>query len=682
VLSDLTWVASPGPITYDSLYNGETFDGRKARSLEGWATSDFDASSWSHVLMASSKANAAVLSAALFEPVRHLAHFTPLRITSPRHGVQVFDFMQNIAGIVQLSGLRCSAGTNVTLRHAELLQHPPYGPTDGSIYVGNLRSARATDVYTCSGDASGERYTPTFTQHGFRYVEVSGLAFPLRADQVTAVEMHTDIQPHSTVLFSQPLLNQIQHNTVWGQKANVMSGVATDCPQRDERRGWTGDAALTAEEAVYNFMMGAVYTRWLLQYQDDQTSSGASNNFVPDLGSGAGAPNWQSAYPSIVWALYRYYGDVGPAETHHASLIKYYDNLERQYNASGGLLNYPTGFGDWVPAGQMGDHHLIGAFALLHDLKMGADFWAGSSVPGAAAQAARCTSLFARGAKDFHKAWYKPDKGYYANGMQTEQAMALYLDIVPADLKAAVLNYTIHDVMVTHRKHTTTGIIGIKCLLEVLAANGRADVALEMLLQDTYPSYGYMIKGGELGVEPATTLWELWNSDQEGPGMNSRNHIMFGTVSAFFYRQLMGITPLKPGYAVVGVQPTGIFSGKLTHASASVWTPRGDVHVSWQIKQADATSKVEETTSEMAESAKGPDSVFQLQVTIPSGATALVAVAASAAAIITEGGQVVWQKGAFVAGVPGFTSATTLGGPEPAVQFAVASGTYVFEATM
>ena len=138
-----------------------------------------------------------------------------------------------------------------------------------------------------------------------------------------------------------------------GQKSNIMSGVPTDCPQRDERRGWTGDTALTAEEAAMNYGMGAVYTRWLLSYADDQNADGASSNFVPSLGSGDGAPNWQTAYPTLMWVLYTYYGDVGPTEAHHDSLVRYYTHLEALYNASSHLAAYATGFGDWVPAGPM-----------------------------------------------------------------------------------------------------------------------------------------------------------------------------------------------------------------------------------------------------------------------------------------------------------------------------------------
>ena len=284
-VSDLSWKVGASPITYNSLYNGEAFDGRRAAALAGWSSTGFDDSRWAAAAAAKSSARA-VLSSALFEPTRHLSRRAPVSITSPAPHVQVFDFGQNLAGVVSLRGLRCESGQRVTIRHAELLTHPPYGAVDGSIYVGNLRTAKATDVYTCRGDpGEAEEFTPTFTQHGFRYAEVSGLLKePLAASQVSAVEMHTAIVQHSTVGSSDARLNRMQQAILWGQKTNVMSGVPTDCPNRDERKGWTGDTALTAEEAAHNFGMGAVYTRWLLQFGDDQLGGGATTDFVPATG--------------------------------------------------------------------------------------------------------------------------------------------------------------------------------------------------------------------------------------------------------------------------------------------------------------------------------------------------------------------------------------------------------------
>jgi len=662
LLSDLSWKVHAGPITYDSLYNGEHYDGRLEEQVAGWSTAPFNDAQWQAAAYAKSAANGALLASRLFQPIRHLKTFAPLAVRSPRLGVQVFDFGQNMAGVVRLKGMRCAAGSNVTIRHAELLMHPPYGDYDGStIYVGNLRGAKATDIYTCRGDGSGETYAPTFTQHGFRYAEVSGLLAPLTETQVEAVEMHTDIQQHSSVVFASPMLNAIQHATLWGQKSNVMS-VPTDCDQRDERRGWTGDAALTFEEALYNFGMGAVYSRWLDEFRDDQAADGASNDFVPALGQGDGAPNWQSAFPSIVWGLYKYYGDTAVVRRNYAALSRYYDNLERLYNSSSKLAAYATGFGDWVPAGPMGNTHLIGAFALLHDLQMGASFFNISDLPAGPARAARCALLLRRAAADFHSAFFNASTGYYGTGLQTEQALPLYLGIVPKEVLPRVLNHTIADIA-QHGGHTTSGIIGIRCMLDALTDAQRTDVALDMLLSDSYPSYGYMLKGGDHGWEPATTLWELWDSDSQGPSMNSRNHIMFGSVSAWFYRKLIGITPLTPGFERISIRPSGIGHSSLKHASAVVATPRGDIVVS---VEANSTS-------------------MTLGITLPVGTTSVVAMPlfttqeVHGAFAISERGASVWCMNAFESGVSG-VRAGKLSPDGSYVELEVDSGMYHFEA--
>ena len=677
-----TWKASKGPITYNSLYNGEHYDARVAAALAGWSGAGFDDGTWAAATNATSAANGAVISSQLFEPIRHLARLPPASVGLPASDVQVFDFGQNMAGVVALTGLKCAAGQNVTIRHAEVLQHPPYGPKDGNIYVGNLRGAQATDIYTCRGDGTGEDYTPTFTQHGFRYAEVTGLGAPLMPDQIRAVEMHTALSQHSAVEFGTPLLNKIQHAVLWGQKSNVMS-VPTDCPQRDERRGWTGDAALTAEEALYNYGMGAVYTHWLDVFPDDQAPNGGSNDFVPALGGGEGAPNWQSAFPTLIWGLLTYYGDGTMATKHFDALGKYYDNLEAEFNSTG-AKGFRTGYGDWVvpPPHPMGDKHLIGMFALLHDLQMGEAIFSAVPSRAEAARRARLASLHARAAADFHATFYDAAKGYYGSGLQTEQSMPLYLGIVPAAVKSKVFDHLVHDIEVTNGGHTTSGIIGIKCALEVLSAAGRTDVALRMLARTDYPSYGFMITHPD---EPATTIWELWDSPTEGPGMNSRNHIMFGTVGSWFYKWLLGVTPLAPGYAPpvataggaaaganssISVRPSGIGEVNLTRASGSVYTPLGDVTVAWALN---ATTRR-----------------LDLNTTIPPTALATVGVAIAARGCapkraadvtITEGGHPVWKGGKFVPGVAGVLSGA-LSADAKAVDFQVQAGAYAFAVSL
>eukprot|EP00939_MAST-03C_sp_MAST-3C-sp1_P000379 g379.t1 len=627
VVSDSkTWKTSAGPITYDSLYNGEHYDARLEQ--DGWTTNGFDDSAWTLASSAESQtASSSPLVSSAFEPIRIVSAREPESSSSPAPGLVVYDFGQNLAGIVRISGLRCASGVNITIRHAELLMHEPYGPADGNIYVGNLRAAQATDIYTCKGDPDGETYEPRFTQHGFRFAEVHASDGEATWDRIESLEMHTDVRQHSRLEFSEAvsLLNKIQQNVLWGQKSNLMS-VPTDCPQRDERRGWSGDASLTAELATINFQMGAFYTHYLNQIQDDQQNDGAVTNFVPSLGTGDGAPNWQTVYPSLVYALFKYNGDVAPVKRHYDSLKRYYAYLDSKYNETG-IKNYMTGFGDWCPPppAVKANGHLVGAFAYLYSLKLGAEFF---DAAGYKDDALHCTSMFESVSKEFHDAFW--NETHYLSGLQAEQALPLYLDIVPDDVKDQVLNYTVNDIVVTNDVHTTCGIIGIKCLLETLTDNGHGDVALEMVAHvDTYPSYGYMVTGG--GVEtPATTIWELWDSPAEGPGMNSRNHIMFGTVGSWMYKSLAGITPIEAGYGVIGIAPTGIGGrNNMTSAYASVGTPLGDVVSSWSI---DATS-----------------GKYTHLVSVPVGATAQISVPATSsdAAIVREGGAVVWRNGAF-----------------------------------
>lgn len=581
VSSDMKWKVAAGPIFYDSLYNGESYDARA--ETPGWDSAGFDDSKWAFAIQAQSVANKAIVSPATFEPIRHLTPFVPISITEVSLDKIVIDFGQNMAAVVRLRirAGRAIGGKNVTIRHAEVLQHPPYGPEDGNIYVGNLRSARATDLYVMKGDQTGEVYTPSFTQHGFRFVEISGLGYLPTVDEIVALEMHSDIEEAGNIAFSSAteLLNKIHHNVQWGQKSNLMS-VPSDCPQRDERRGWMGDAGLTAEEALYNFKLGAFYTSWLDLVHDDQLANGAVPNFVPSLGSGAGAPNWQTAYPTLIHEMFITYGDTQIIQRHWSFLAKYQMYWDGNYNATG-LKNLITGFGDWVPPPPFpqADLHLTAAFAYVRDKMLFIDM---ANAIGDTATAQRLQKALDSLRAEFHTAFFNTASGFYGSGLQTEQAFGLWLNAPPSqDVYDKVLAYFINDIMVTQKVHPTTGIIGWKYMLEVLSLNGRSDVGIALNLQTTYPSFGYMIQG-EGNAEPATTVWELWDSDKEGPSMNSRNHIMFGTNGAWFYHSLAGIQ--KHGLlAPLVIQPSGINSNGLASVAASALTAYGPVDVSWSV---------------------------------------------------------------------------------------------------
>lgn len=291
---------------------------------------------------------------------------------------------------------------------------------------------------------------------------------------------------------------------------------------------------------------------------------------------------------------------------------------------------------------------------------MGSEFF--STLSQGSANAAKYKAMFEKLGPEFHSAFYDADKGYYGTGLQTEQALPLYLGIVPAEVLGTVLNYTVNDIVSTHGTHTTSGIIGIKMMMEALTKYGYENVALDLALQNTYPSWGYMIEG-EGNMEPATTIWELWDSDKEGPGMNSRNHIMFGTVSSWLYKCLMGINP-ETGFQAEGwskptIAPRSVNHANLTSASASVATPFGSLGASYQV---------------------GANDTLTMKVSIPHGVkNATVNVPFSNPTTIMEGGKAVWSNNQFVPGVDG----VTYGVKDPKdgrVSLYVTSGTYTFTA--
>ena len=358
--------------------------------------------------------------------------------------------------------------------------------------------------------------------------------------------------------------------------------VPTDCDQRDERRGWMGDAALIAESTTYNFRPAAFYTAWLNQLVDDQSADGQVPNFVPDLGSGAGAPNWQSAFPTVLWSQWKYAGDEELVKRNWPAVLKYANYWIAEIDKAR-PMDFPSGFGDWVQAGPTkSEPHLTGMFAALHDLGLVAEM---ATAIGAKTAAANATAARKKGGKQFYDTWYNASKSCFNACLQSENSYALWLgaDVVPAADVQAIATQTVNDVLVTNTGHTTSGIIGIKAIFETMSKNGRADLPVLMAGVKTYPSYGYMIHNE---YEPATTLWELWNSDTQGPSMNSRNHIMFGSISSWFYRYLCGIDVPEGvmGYDEISIHPVGVGVANSTNnaAACEIVTPRGGAASAWK----------------------------------------------------------------------------------------------------
>ena len=632
VVSDTTWKASQGPITSASIYDGETYDARL--ETPGWDLPGFDDSSWSAAQKAESPGG--VLSAQMMPAIRVVDTIVPKSMTNPQPGVYVYDMGQNFTGWAKLR-VRGPRGTNVTLRFAELIYD------NGMINRETIRRAKARDTYILRGEGL-EVYEPRFTYHGFRYVELTGFPGTPGLDTLRGRLVHTDVEPTGSFAASKPILNEIQRIIRWGQRTNLHS-VPTDCPQRDERMGWMGDAHVTAEEAMLNFDMAAFYTNFVRDIRDVQGEDGTITDTVPHkYGSRPADPAWGTAYPLICWYMYEQYGDRRILEENYDGLKKYVEFLRSR--ADNHILRYSY-YGDWVAVEQT-PGELVSAAYYFYDVDVLAKI---AEALGKTDDAQSYAKLAGEIKDAFHREFFNPKTGGYANGTQTANTMALYLGLVPKDQSGRVMGNLTRDIVYLHDTHVTTGFIGAKYLFPLLTRAGRSDLAYELATQTTYPSWGYMIANG------ATTLWEVWQN-KTGPSMNSHNHPMFGSVGAWFYQALGGINAETPGYGKIRIQPQ--MARDLDWASASVETVRGTVTCSWH---------------------RSPGTV-SVDVTVPVNSTASVVIPKPEEAtdlLVREGERVVWEKGKYGPGVAGVTGVTQGAGGNIIVE--VGSGHYSFTLT-
>ena len=555
IFSDPSWKQTDGPIIQDSIYNGEIYDARL--ETHGWDCPGFDDSSW--ISVETGIVPKGTLSAQMIPPIKVMDTIVPLKMTNPAKGVYVFDMGQNFSGWVELrvSGPR---GREVRLRHAELLYE------NGMINQENLRSARAEDVYILKGKGV-EIYQPHFTYHGFRYVEMTGYPGVPNMETIRGKVVHSAVQQIGNFSCSKPILNQLQRLIIWGQKTNLHS-IPTDCNQRDERMGWLGDAHLTAEQAMMNFDMGAFYTKFIQDIQDVQDKDGALTDTVPHVwGQRPADPAWGTAYPLLCWYMYRYYGDESLLAAQYDGVKDYVGFLRSK--AKNDLLDFSY-YGDWVAIEKTpGD--FVSSFYYYYDvvilMKM-------AEILGYDAEIKAYKALADKIKTAFHKKYFDTETKSYANGTQTANLLPLYLDIIPEEEIGSVFGNLRSDILYKNNTHLTTGIIGTKYLMEVLTKFHSCDLAYELATQTSYPSWGYMIANG------ATTLWELWQH-KTGPSMNSHNHPMFGSVGAWFYQALAGITQPEgsSGFRNILIQPQIVRD--LRYVAGTIHTPRGMVTSAW-----------------------------------------------------------------------------------------------------
>ncbi|MFK3835816.1 family 78 glycoside hydrolase catalytic domain [Microbacterium sp. NPDC087868] len=579
VATDTRWRSAPSPILHSGIYDGETYDARE--ELPGWSRAGYDDGDWQRVQLR--RRDPATLVAPTGPPVRVTEEVHPVTVLRTPAGKRVLDFGQNLVGVVRLRAT-AAAGTTVTLRTAEVLQ-------DDELYTRPLRDAVSTDVYTFAGRPEGEEWEPRFTYHGFRYVEVDGWPGDIDADAaagaLVARVLHTDMERTGWFESSNPQLDRLHENVVWGMRGNFVD-IPSDCPQRDERLGWTGDIQVFAPAASFLYDSSGMLAGWLRDLEAEQLPDGTVPWYVPVIPADTmwtpqrpGAA-WGDAATIVPWTLHRRFGDEGVLRAQFDSARAWVD---LQAEIAGPSRLWDTGFqlGDWLdpaapphdPADALTDRYLVASGYFAYSARLVADM---AATLGETADAAHYTALAAEAKAAFIGA-YVGDDGRMTSDAQTAYALALEFDLLPDELRApaaARLAALVH----AGGNRIGTGFVGTPLVTDALSANGQLDAAYDLLLEKECPSWLYQVGMG------ATTVWERWDSMRPdgsvNPGsMTSFNHYALGAVVDWMHRVVAGLAADAPGYRRIRVAPRP--GGGLTSAAARHRTPFGEAAVSWRI---------------------------------------------------------------------------------------------------
>ncbi|WP_205650204.1 family 78 glycoside hydrolase catalytic domain [Actinoplanes solisilvae] len=596
--TDGTWRSADGPVLRADNVHGETYDARL--EPQGWRGSAFDDAAWSAATVRTT-ALTQPLIAQVDPPVKVTQELAAKTLTQPKPGVWVFDLGQNMVGATRLR-VSGTAGQTVRIRHAEVLN------PDGTVYTANLRTAQATDYYTLDGSGA-EVYEPRFTFHGFRYVELTGFPGTPTLSTVTGRVMGTAAPFSGDLITSDPMVNQLQSNIVWGQRGNFLS-VPTDTPARDERLGWTGDINVFAETATFNMDSLSFLTKWLADLRDAQSANGAYPDVAPRQCCGDGASGWADAGITVPYVLWKRYGDTKVLAEHYDSMRRYIDYVQA---TSDGLLRPNAGpYLDWLnlddptPAGVIGTAYA--AYSTRLFAEMAAALGRTDDATKYGNRATAVTGAFA--------AAYVSADGKVQGDSQTAYVLALSMGLVPAERRAAAGRQLAAKVA-ERGYHLSTGFLGTPDLLPALSDTGSLDIAYRLLLNKDYPSWGYEIARG------ATTVWERWDSIKpDGSfgdvGMNSFNHYAYGAVGDWMYRTIGGLQPddAAPGFKHFTIAPKP--GGGLTSAKATYRSRYGQIASGWKLDAAGQMS---------------------LDVTVPGNTTATVEIPAASRWAVTEGGK-------------------------------------------
>ncbi len=674
VVTDNSWkVTGAGPIQEADFLMGERYDARK--EMAGWAKAGFDDSKWEPAIRAEDNppvkarfyefqnpppgANTKVegrdielafhrpdkLEAFPGLPVRAIAEIKPIAITSPTNDVYIFNLGQNFAGVARLK-VKGPAGTKIRLRYGEML-HP-----DGRLMTENLRKARAIDVYTLRGDAEGETFSPRFTFHGFQYVEITGYPGTPDTNAITGIVLHSDLPMTSGFECSDPMVNRLFKNIVWTQRANFLD-LPTDCPQRDERFGWTGDAQVYARAGTYNMGAAAFYSKWLRELMESQRPSGTFPGYAPypfqhglDFGTA-----WCDAGVIVPWTVYKAYGDTRVIERCWEPMTKFIAWREKESKDNLGVA-HGNEWGDWLALTEKTPLEYIDTAYFAYSTRLMVEM---ATAIGKQREAAKYQELFDR-IKAAYNAKYVNADGSLKLDTQTAYALALYMDLLPENLRAAA-GERLAKKIEKNDWVMGTGFIGTRPLLPVLTGNGQNNLAVRLLQTHKYPSWGYEIEQG------ATTIWERWNSftkdkgfgGEQNAAMNSFSHYAFGAVCEWMFTQLAGIDSDGAGYKRILIRPNPPAPDSNPEQKPIDWVRahydsiRGRISSDW----------------------KSDGGKFELTITIPANTTATVYVPAADRKEVSESGNELSKaKGVKFLRQDG-----------DRVVLAVESGTYHFTAT-
>ncbi|MEZ5106739.1 MAG: family 78 glycoside hydrolase catalytic domain [Draconibacterium sp.] len=552
------WKIHDSPILRTNLYDGEVYDARLEE--EGWDLVGFDDSVWQPVdILEKAEGRLVAQQGPL---IRINKEIKPVAITLPSKGVYVVDMGQNFAGYARLR-VKGETGTTVKMRFAETLK------PDGNIYRDNLRGADATDSYTLKGKGV-EEWQPLFTYHGFRYVELTGFPGEPTLEDLTGLVVYSSAPDIGEFSCSNELLNKVQHNIVWGQKSNMYS-VPTDCPQRDERLGWMGDPQIFAPTASYNMEMITFFNKWMRDITDSQDKDGAVHDVSPVIVVTLPAsPGYGDAIYIIPWMMYKFYGDKRILEENYDAIVAWVNYMKSN---SVDDLYEKNGYGDWV-AVEKSPSEPIGSAYYYYGTKLVSTI---AGILGKAEDEKEYGELAANIAKAYNEKYFDSANNSYTGNTQTANLIPLSFGIVPGEYSQKVAANIAQNV-IKHGNHLTTGFLGVAHLLPVLSNYGFNNLAYTVATQKTYPSWGYFVEKG------ATTIWELWNGDIEGPEMNSGNHFALGSCGEWYYGYLAGIKPATeaPGFKKIIFSPMP--AEGLEWAKASIKTTYGIVSSHWQKK--------------------------------------------------------------------------------------------------